>query len=277
MSMDTGIRTARHQDIPELIKLWNICFHDSEDYIRFFYRENFDHLTAAVYTVDDRPVSMLHWMDSGLVDGSEHQNAKFLYAGGTHPEHRGKGYYAALFRYATDLADRDGFALFGKPASRDLIPYYQTLGFETNAFFRLVTATPGEVVPISISPLAPEEYNRMRNSVFSCRPYAKWPDRHLRWCASENEWFGGGAFAVEMDGKRHFLLGAPEGDVFVIKETDLSLPQLKIASGALCRRFGTDFLKAYLPDFCCGEGEEIVSSIVYNAAIPNTYVNLILN
>lgn len=274
--MPTGIRQARREDIPALIKMWNVCFHDPEDYAAFFYREIFDDITAFVYAVDDRPVSMLHWMDSAFVDGAGRREAKFLYAGGTLPAYRGRGYYGALFGHVKELARDNGFALFGKPASRDLVPSYQAIGLIQDACFRLVTATPGEMLPLAFSPLTPEEYNRMRNAAFAGVPHAEWPDRHVRFCAAENEWFGGKTLAVEMDGAVHFLMGAPEGDALMITETDLSLPQLQRACGALCAAFGTGFLKAYLPGHSCREGEEIVSSLVYNAPLRHTYVNLIL-
>ena len=34
--MSDGIRLAEKQDIPALSEIWKICFHDSDDYIRFF-------------------------------------------------------------------------------------------------------------------------------------------------------------------------------------------------------------------------------------------------
>ena len=116
----------------------------------------------------------------------------------------------------------------------------------------------------------------MRNAAFGARPHVEWPDRHVRFCVAENEWFGGKTLAVEMDNAVHFLMGAPEAETLLITETDLSLPQLQRAGGALCVEFGTSLLKSYLPDFSCTEGEEIVSSIIYNAPLRNTYVNLIL-
>lgn len=271
-----GIRLAEKRDIPALCEIWKACFNDPEDYIEFFYRENFGCVTAAVYVIDDRPVSMLHWFDSSFVNGDVRSCAKYLYAGGTAPEYRRNGYYGELFRYVKDLAKNNGFALFGKPARRELIPYYQTLGFEPDACFRLITVQPDGIVPVGISPLSPEKYNRMRNRVFSSRPYAEWPDRYVRFCVKENAYFGGLTAAVTLDGEEHFIMCAPEGKTLRITETSLSPDALQRACGALCGMFKTDFIKAYMPEHVCGEGEEIVSSIVYNAPLNNTYVNLIL-
>ncbi len=275
--MTNGVRLAKSGDIPSLCEIWELCFHDPGDYIRCFYRENFSRISVLVYTVNDKPVSMFHILDSSFINGEKRQDAKFLYAGGTHPEYRGRGYYSALFAHVKGLADRNGSALFLKPALRELIPYYRALGFEPDSCFRFVTVRPGEKLPLSVSPLSPEEYNRMRNRAFCGRPYAKWPDRHVCWCAADNEYFGGKTLAFEFNGKEHFLMACPSGDTLEITETDLSLDELKQASGALCALFGTELLKAYMPDYSCEEGEEIVSSVIYNAPMNNTYVNLLLS
>lgn len=274
--MGNGIRLAQPRDIPALREIWKICFHDSDEYVRFFYRESLGQLAAAVYVVNDEPVSMLHWMDCRFVNGDARRDAKFLYAGGTRPEYRKKGFYGALFSYITAEAARNGFAVFGKPASRELIPYYRRFGLEPDACLRRVTVAPGERLGLTFSPLSPEAYNRLRERAFAAFPHAAWPDGHVRLCMAENAFFGGKTLAVEMDGETHFLMGAPSAQTLTIAETDLSLPQLRRAAGALCELFGVGLITAYLPERTCREGEEIVSSIVYNAPLCKTYVNLIL-
>lgn len=274
--MQNGIRLAEERDLPHLIEIWKNCFPDSDAYIRFFYRACFDLVTAAVYTVDDRPVSMLHWFDASFTDGAEQLDAKFLYAGGTHPDYRHNRYYGDLFQYIKDFAEKNDCVIFGKPARRELVPYYQTMDFTPDAYFRLVTVYPEEIVPIHISPLEAEAYNRMRDRAFSDHPYVKWSDRYVQFCMDENAFFGGKTVAVELDGSSHIMMCAPQGDTLRITETDLTLRQLRAAAASLCKRFETKRLMAYLPDYSCSEGEEIVSSIVYHAPLRNTYVNLIL-
>lgn len=274
--MPDGIRLAQERDLPALCALWKTCFGDPEEYVRFFYRENAGFVTTTVYTVDDRPVSMLHWFDASFVDGEDRRKAKYLYAGGTLPEYRGKGYYGAVIRFVLDYADRNGCLLFGKPAERSLVTYYRRFGFEKDACFRFVTLRPGERVPIRVRPLAPEEYNRMRNAAFSARPFAAWQDRYVRTCVRENAFLGGRTIAVGVESAEYFLMGAPKDGALRITETNLPYTLLSRTAGALCALFGTDLLKAYLPGDACLEGEEIVSSVVYNGPLRNTYVNLIL-
>ena len=83
--MESGIRLARKSDVPALCEIWQDCFLDPEDYILYFYRENFDRISVPVFTENDRPVSMLHLMDADFVNGEKRQAAKLIYAAGTTP------------------------------------------------------------------------------------------------------------------------------------------------------------------------------------------------
>lgn len=274
--MESGIRLARKSDVPALCEIWQDCFLDPEDYILYFYRENFDRISVPVFTENDQPVSMLHLMDADFVNGEKRQAAKLIYAAGTTPSRRKHGCMGALIRYAEEEALREGHALFLKPATPYLTEYYRSFGFAEDACFRLVTISPGDVRPMAASPLSAEAYNRLRGAVFSTRPFARWPDSHLVWCVKENKFCGGETLSVMLDGTTHFLMGAPRENAFLIYETDLTVLQLQQLSGALCKRFRTDFLKAYLPEDACEEGQKIISSVVFNAPHQHTYVNLIL-
>ena len=274
--MDNAIRFAEERDIPALCRLWHICSGDSEEYVRFFYRENLGRITSTVYTVDDSPVSMLHWFDAEFVNGNERRKAKYLYAGGSLPEFRKNGYYGSLIRYVCDYAKENGVALFGKPAHNGLIPYYAKFGLVPDARFRLVTVSPGEKESLKVRDLSPGSYNRMRCRAFGSHPHVEWSDRYVGYCVAENAFSGGRTLAVETDGDVHFLMAAPKENRLLITETDLSFTQLTRLGGALCELFGADVLQAYLPDYTGCEGEEIVSSVIYNAPLQNTYVNLLL-
>lgn len=274
--MYSGIRPAERRDIHVLCGIWQACFYDQAEYIRFFYEENFDRIAVYVRTVNDSPVSMLHLLDSEFANGPAHRMAKLIYAAGTDPAYRKNGYMSELIRYAASLAKSGGYALFLKPSSEHLAEYYGAFGFTPDAHFRLLTVPPGDRIPLSLTDLSPEEYNRLRDAAFSTRPYARWEDDHLRWCVAENAFCGGRTVAVEMDGGTRFFMGYPRDGVFLITETDMTPSQLRRAGGTLCGIFGTGALRAYLPDFACDEGELIVSSVVYNAPTEGTYVNLIL-
>ncbi len=273
--MRNGICFATEKDIPALCEIWKICFSDSEDYIKLFYSENFKYIDVLIYAVDGKPVSMLHLFKSAFADGEKENNAIFLYAGGTLPEHRSNGYFIKLLNKAKHIAEQKGCALFFKPATISLCNFYETLGFQIDSYFHLVTVSPADIVPLSVEDISFQEYNRMRNSAFSDIPFAKWDDRHICWCVKDNKFFSGRTLKFEFDGKEHFFMAYSQENTLIINETDLNLTQLKKLSGALCNLFGTVLIKAYMPD-SCAEGEEIISSIVYNTPLHNAYVNQIL-
>ncbi|MBR4242159.1 MAG: GNAT family N-acetyltransferase [Eubacterium sp.] len=274
--MNTEIRIANNQDIPALCEIWKNCFSDSEEYIKYFYSDNFNRIKTYILTVDEKPVSMINMLPALFENKGASQGARFLYAVGTLKAHRGKGYMGKLIDFAKNQAEENGFALFLKPSNPALTDYYKAFGFDINSYFRLVSITPGEKFLLSVCETSPAEYNRLRNAAFDDIPYVKWEEEHIRWCIEENKYFSGKTIKFEFDGKEHFLLGYPEDKTLIINETDLSLSQLEQLSGALCNIFKTEMIKAYMPDYSCGEGERIISSVAYNAAVDKTYINLIL-
>ncbi len=274
--MNSHVRLADRRDIPALCKIWQVCFADSEAYIRFFYRAYFEHMTVLLYVQDGKAVSMLHLMNADFAAGETLQQARLLYAGGTLPAYRKNGCFSALIASAVEQAKQDGSALFLKPYPLELMAYYRKFGFEPDAAFHIVSVEAGDVEPLSVTPLSAHDYNRLRNAAFSSHPYVKWDDAHVQFCIAENAYCGGKTVAVDFNGKSYFLMGFPEDGTLVITETDLPLSQLQRCTGALCEWSGTKQIKAYMPDFSCGVGEELISSAVCNAPLQNTYVNLIL-
>ncbi|MBQ9517901.1 MAG: GNAT family N-acetyltransferase [Eubacterium sp.] len=273
--MITDIRKAEKQDIPVLCEIWKACFSDSEDYIRSFYKENFERIEVLLCCIDGKPVCMLHLLDAEFVNGGEIQKAKYMYAGGTLPEYRKNGCLGALLEYAKERADKTGDALFFKPVSPTLTDYFKGHGYVIDSYFKIATVLPGKVELIGFTDLSYKEYNLMRNSAFADIPYVRWDDEHLRWCVMENDYYSGRTLGVNLIGKEHFIMCYPDSDALIINETDLSLNQLKQISGALCEQFGTTQIKAYMHE-TCSEGESVISSFVYNTPLCKTYVNLIL-
>ncbi len=275
--MRSVIRPADERDIPDLCALWQSCFPDPGDYVRFFYRENFGRISVPVYVLDGKPVSMVHLMDASFADGPDRYPVRFVYAVGTLPPFRNRGLMRSLLLSVARSAEEDGCGLFLKPAPH-LEKYYADLGFALDSRFRVFSAAPeaGGGEEVSFAPLSAEEYNPLRNAAFSDRPFVKWPDAHVRWCVDENAYCGGRTLSLSLDGRTHFLMAYPDGGVLRVTETDLGPGQLRRAAAALCSLFGTDRLEAYLPEASCREGAAVVSSVVFNAPLRRTYANLLL-
>ena len=274
--MKTEIRLAKRQDIPALCEVWKSCFSDNEEYIRYFYKENSKNIDILVLTVDDKPVCMAHIFDATMVNGNEKTPAKYLYAGGTHAQYRGKGYFSILVKHIIKWAKENEFALFFIPASQTLVEFYRTFGFEPDARLKKIHLSPNNTELLTYKEISYFEYNRMRNKAFFDIPFVKWSDKYLSWCGKENEYYGGKMLCVQQDGSDFFLMGYPEDNTLIINVTNLSFEQLKKISGALCKAFGTQCIDVFMPETAGGEGEIIISSVIFNAPKHNTYVNLLL-
>lgn len=274
--MKNGVRRAAKDDIPALVEIWKACFFDSEEYINYFYRENFDRIEVFVYVADGKPVCIVNILDAEFVYKNESRKAKYMYAGGTLPEYRKKGYFKKLMQFTFDRAIEEGHGLFFKPATKYMTDYTLALGPEIDSYFRLVTVEPDGREEFDAVDISHIEYNRMRNEAYSDIPFARWDDEHVRWCVNENSYFSGKTLKISLDGKEYFLMGYAENKTLILNETNLSLSQIKRISSSLCKTFGAERIKAYMPDFSCNEGERIVSSVIYNLQKRNTYVNLIL-
>ena len=274
--MNKNIRLAKKQDIPALCDIWKHCFSDSDEYIRRFYSKNFERINVLAYYIDDVPVSMVHLIDASIESADMHQNAKFIYATGTLPEHRKKGCMGALLEALTQNAEEEGYALFLKPSTPNLVSYYGKFGFAPDSAFQLITLSPEKALQLPFYDLSCEEYNRMREAAFSDIPHAKWDDAHIQWCIEENELFSGRTLGIEYENRDYFILGYPEGNTLIIDETSLNAEQLKELSGFLCSIFDTESITAYLSGYSCEKGEKTISNLLYNSRISNPYINMIL-
>lgn len=76
------------QMIPALSRIWEACFGDSPDYIRFFMENRFPACRSFVWLEDAAPVGAAYLLPCAL---GEHR-AYYGYAVGVHPDYRRRGY-----------------------------------------------------------------------------------------------------------------------------------------------------------------------------------------
>lgn len=75
------------QMIPALSRIWEACFGDSPDYIRFFMENRFPACRSFVWLEDAAPVGAAYLLPCAL---GEHR-AYYGYAVGVHPDYRRPG------------------------------------------------------------------------------------------------------------------------------------------------------------------------------------------
>ena len=127
--MERHFRLATAADIPEMKALWKLCFpEDEEGFIQRFFEKT--PATTGLLACKGEILSMLFLLPAQVVTGGQSIPVRYLYAGCTHPAHRGQGIYPALMEYAAQHAATMGAeAIYLCPASASLAVYYHRLGY----------------------------------------------------------------------------------------------------------------------------------------------------
>lgn len=126
------IRLATASDADRLKRIWHTCFGDPEQYIEFFFQNEFDPQKTVVFEADGQACSMFFLLDSTVwISGAEHQ-AAYLYAAATLPEYRSRGFMGRMIQFSGELcrAMGKGYIVL-VPASESLFDYYSRFGFQT--------------------------------------------------------------------------------------------------------------------------------------------------
>ena len=103
-----GCQIAQDNMIPDLKGIWQICFDGCKEEVELFYKTLFNINNAVVYVVDEKPVCSLYLLDISIMQGGSEVPGCYVYAAGTLPQYRGKGYMRRLISYAEVLALKRG-------------------------------------------------------------------------------------------------------------------------------------------------------------------------
>lgn len=236
------IRKAEKEMERELKTLWRLLYpEDSGEYIDLFFRNRFVPEETAVVTEEDRVCGVMYLLPCVLSGG---RNAFYAYAGGIHPEYRGRGYFRLLIEtLARGCTMRDA-ALFLVPGE-NLWDFYRGAGFNRE-FWRkaLVLAPEAYGIEIKILPCTAKEYAAMRTGLPEETPL--WDISALEYAAKEAAFGGGGMIRIKGGGIHGTALVTKREEDILLQETTLTESELRLASGALCRAFGAEKITAHL-------------------------------
>lgn len=150
-SVKYDLRTAVPQDIPALLRNWQISFGDADDYLDFFFRRRFVPDNTLVACANGEPVSQLFLLPAALRAQDELLNAYYLFAAATHPDHRKRGIMTMLLTKARSIcADRGKDAIVLLPGTRELYRYYEKQGYEISFSRRRWTVSRDELRRLSV-------------------------------------------------------------------------------------------------------------------------------
>lgn len=128
-----GPGTALSSDLPDLIRLWSLCFHEEETEAGFFLTQRFIPEHTFVWRRNGQVCAMISLIPvySISCDGRSYRGG-YLYAIATRPDLQGQGIFQKLHRFAAEQAqtmELDFLCLI--PASESLFSLYSRTGYET--------------------------------------------------------------------------------------------------------------------------------------------------
>lgn len=189
------IRHPKPDQQGDVEELWRFAFGDGPQFQREFYRLCAPDGPLALWE-DGELRSMLALPEVGLRFGRTTARAGYVYAVATALGHAGKGWATTLLTCAAGLArDRGLDCLVTVPASPNLFRFYEKNGFRPGFFLRELTSEPK---PAPAVPLAPSEYNALREDLLSERTHISYPDGQLAFQQALCPSPGSGLYRLEL-------------------------------------------------------------------------------
>lgn len=129
---------ARWEMRGELIRLWQVCFHEPERFPRYFMNNIFAPENCLVYQTAGTIAAAVHLVPAQVVSVGGTARAHYIFAAATLPQYRSRGYMASLLAYAAIAGGRRGERFSAVlPADGGLIRYYEAQGYQP--FYRVRT------------------------------------------------------------------------------------------------------------------------------------------
>ncbi len=131
-----------------LVNLWHACFsEDDASYAERFIAALPSETIVVVGEVNTCPVAMCFLLPATAAFREYRFAVRYLYAGCTHPAHRGNGYYRQILDYAAQFLAKHGeHAIFLHPADDALTKTYERLGYRRGISSAHI-ATPTQALP----------------------------------------------------------------------------------------------------------------------------------
>lgn len=261
---------ASSEHIPELKRIWKVCFNDEDLYIDFFFENKFSSCNCIVATDNGKAIGSAYLMPVSVYEYGMVKKGFYGYAIGILPEYRGKGIYAKMDTLIYDYIVKNNIFYILSPANEKLCDFYKSLGFTETAFVseRILTSS-GKAKDYNSHKLSADDYYRLRN--FDNMIF--WDKASLKYALLENEFVGGeNLYLPSMD---VFALVRKQDDYMIVTESNVTEENIQKITNYLCERYNTSKIRWILPPN--SDGSKILYGLSRNLKKDNYYLNLILN
>ena len=237
--------------IPALSRIWEDCFGDSPEYIRFFMENRFPSCQCFAWLDGEEPTGAAYLLPCTLGG----RPAYYGYAVGVSPAFRHRGICTEILRAAEELCTQENAVFFVMPRP-GVESYYLQRGFLPAFFHRVHRFVPtGTPVPgVEFSRADAETYLLRRDSFFEGPGYVAWDMAAVSYALEEQRLCGGFAHMLCWQGNQYLLFGTKRGGTLFIRETTIPLVTLEQLVPSLCAHYGVSALEAEYPADSIEEG-----------------------
>jgi GNAT superfamily N-acetyltransferase len=126
------IQYARKEHRSALMKMWKLCFEDTDDFIRFYFNVVFRDNETLILTnkKNKEPIASLQMIPYQLKTGTKTYAAAYISGAMTHPDYRRKGLMNELLHVAFEELRKKNIPLsFLIPQEKWLFGFYERFGY----------------------------------------------------------------------------------------------------------------------------------------------------
>ena len=232
--------------IPALSRIWEECFGDSPEYIRFFMERRFPTCQSFVWLEQGEPVGVAYLLPCMIGE----RQAYYGYAIGVKPEFQRRGICAEILHCAEQFCKRKRAVFFVVPRS-GVEKYYANRGF-CDAFYynkRKIYHKGESSEVLMVVEAVPAEYSLLRNEFFQGTAYVRWDAEAVKYALEEQRFFGGFAHILLWQGRRYLLFGDRREKEIYLRETTLPITLISQLSANLCDFYRVDEITVEYPAF----------------------------
>lgn len=147
--------------MPQLRKLWQDAFGDTDSFLDSFYRTAYSPDRCRCILIDDEIAAILYWIDCTV----KNQKLAYIYAVVTHPAHRGKGLCRMLMETTHDLLRSRGYSgAILVPQQESLRQMYAGMGYR-NVGGLTVFSCAAASLPVSLRAVGAAEFAELRRKM----------------------------------------------------------------------------------------------------------------
>lgn len=249
-AVESDVVFANETQKEQIMQIWEQCFGDEAAYIQMYLDKRFTAENMMIIYEDGKIVSMASFLPIQIVLNGKERKARYVYAVGTLPEYRKKGYASKIIKYASEKYKEP---LVLQPEREDFVKYYKKLGFE-KAFMEspywiyegsskwnaddVTRMSEIEMMEWQIEPVTAEAYKCIRDAYFYTDGYVIWDKQDILYAIEENAFCGGETVKFSKDNKEEILMYRMENSKLCIIETTFEEDALRNILPEILQKMG---------------------------------------